>query len=239
MNYLDYIIIGIVAFYAIWGLANGILKIVLGFLGYVVAFFAAKFLTPFAVTFLNESNYFDDLKLKIFNVFREISPNISESFQSLKIPSNIPELISKEPGLTEIFSKYPKLEESISSNISAISGKGFLDVIAEYTLALICAVIIFFTVKLIYTIIVSIILSRRDNLPLAVLDRILGLGFSVLISVVLLFFAFQIMEFLSITSVTSINDAIINSKFAHIFTSIPLLEWVTQFSKMSTNAISN
>lgn len=228
MNYLDYTIIGVIVFYGLWGLSKGLLKIILDFAGYIVAFFAAKLFSPMLVDYLVDTGIQTSIQNKLIETFNKIVPNISQSLESINLPSNLNTLLQQEPQLNKILESYPTLGDSLEQNMSELAGQGLFEVITEYILMILSIVAIFMLVKIVFSVIVSIILSRQDQMPLAFTNRILGLSLGLVIAFVLLSFAVQLTEVVALTSSPVISDAIATSKYGHIFTSIPLLDWLSK-----------
>lgn len=227
MNYIDYIIIGFIIFYALWGLSKGLLKIIFDLAGYIAAFFAAKLLSPALVDILKETQLSTVIQNQLYDTFNKLSPTLTRSIETVKIPENITELINSEPGLSKIFESYPKLFDSLQANIIKLSGQGFLESITGYILSIIAVLLIFIVVKVIISIIVSIILSRHDDLPLAFVNRLLGLVFGLVSAFILLSFAFQLGEIYALTTSPVLSNAIAHSQFGYLFTSVPILEWLS------------
>lgn len=227
MNYLDYLIIGIVVFYGLWGISKGLLKIVFDFLGYIVAFFAAKLLSPTLVSYITTTGIKDQIFSKISETFTKINPDLSQ-LETLKLPDNMSSLLQQEPELTKVLSEYPQIKSVLEDNMAKLSGQGILDVLTEYVIFIASILVIFIVTKLIYSIIISIVLSQREELPLAITNRILGLTLGLGIAFILLSFAFQLAEVYAITSSPVIANAIRDSKFGYLFTSVPLVEWLSQ-----------
>ena len=226
MNYLDYIIIAGLIFYGLWGLAKGLTKLVFDFLGYVVAFLAAKYLSPFAIDYLQGTGVAVSIQESLYKTFSRISPTLTHSVETIKIPDNLTELISSEPGLRSVFNTYPTLRESIDQNIASLSGEPFMATLATYIIGIISIVIIFVVVKILFSVVVSIILSRNDQLPLAITNRILGMVVGVAVAIGLIALSLQLLETYSLTSSPVIAETIAHSKYGYLFTSLPLLEWL-------------
>lgn len=226
MNYIDYLIIGLVVFYALWGLSKGLVKIIFDFMGYVVAFFTAKLFAPQLAEILSKSALYVTIKDGIITTFEKISPDLS-NLQTLKIPGNLNDFIQSEPGIKEIFNSYPKLMDTMQKGITDFSGQGFIDTLASYVILVLSALILFLIAKVVFSIIVSIILSQRDEMPLAFINRILGLTFGLTIAFILLSFFFQLAEVYALTSSPVLTKAIETSKYGHYFTTLPLLEWLS------------
>jgi len=228
MNYIDYFIIGFIAFYGFWGVSKGLLKIILDLAGYVAAFFAAKIFSPVLFDYVNTTGIYGNIQDKLYQAFNKVSPDLSKSVETLKLPDNMDVLLRQEPELSKVLDAYPKLNETLSSNMSSLSGRGLMDVITEYVVLILCAVAIFILAKIIISVIISVILSRQDQLPLAMTNRLLGLSLGVVISFALLSFIFQLGEVYSLTSSPVISDAIADSRYGHVFTSIPILDWISK-----------
>lgn len=228
MNYLDYTILAIVIIYGLWGLSKGLLKIIFDFVGYIVAFFSAKLFSPLLVSFINSSHFQSSIEDKLLNTFDSVSPGLNQSLGSITLPNNMPSLLNMEPKLQAIFDQYPKLFENLEKNISSLAGKNLLTTITEYVILIISVVILFIVVKIIYSIIVSIILSRQSQMPLALTNRILGLSFGLVISFILISFGIQLFEIYAMTSSPVLAEAIGESQYSHIFTSLPLLDWISK-----------
>lgn len=226
MNYLDYVIIAIFIFYGLWGLAKGFLRLFLDLIGYVVAFFAAKLFSPYLIDWVNQTTLPSTIQNSIYDTFSRVSPNITRSLETLRIPENINELISKEPGLRDVFNTFPQIRDTINSNISDLAGQPFLETVATYILGILCAVTIFLVVKVIFSVIVSVFLSRQDQFPLAITNRILGLIVGLIIAVCIVSLGLQIAEAYSLASTPVLAETMANSMYGHLFTTIPLLDWI-------------
>lgn len=229
MNYLDYFIIGFILLYSIWGLSRGLLKISLDFTGYIVAFILAKLFSPALMNFVSDTNIYGNIQNKIFETFTKISPDLTVSVETLKIPDSVSSLINQEPGINKILDNYPKLLEALEKNINKLSGQGFMDVITEYVVMILCVFLIFVFVKIVFSIITSVILSRRDSLPLAFSNRLLGMALGMITSLIILSFAFQFAEAYSLTTSPVLANTIAESKYGHLFTTVPILEWLSKF----------
>lgn len=228
MNYIDYLIIGVILFYALWGLSKGLIKIIFDFIGYVVAFFTAKIFGPKLADILADGNLYNNIKTGIMSTFEKINPNLS-SLETIEIPSNLNDMLQTQPGIQDIFNTYPKLMDTMQAKISQISGQGFIETLTDYVVLIIAVVIIFLVAKVVFSIIVSIILAQRDELPLAFVNRIFGMALGITIAAILLSFAFQLAEVYSLTSSPVLASAVAESKYGHYFTSLPLLEWISVF----------
>lgn len=228
MNYLDYIIIAIFIFYGLWGLAKGILRIVLDLVGYIVAIIIAKLTSPLLISYINGTSFYGNVHNKIFDTFSRISPELGRSIETLKIPDNISEMITQEPGLRSVLHSYPKLQSAIESNLSTLYGRGFMEVVTEYVIAILSILVIFVFVKTLFSIAVSVILSRQDHLPLAITNRILGMVLGCFVALFIVTFTLQLIEVYSLASSPVLLDTISHSKYGHVFTSIPLLDFMTK-----------
>lgn len=231
MNYLDYIIIAIFIFYALWGLAKGLLRIVLDIAGYIVAIIVAKLTSPFLIEFLSGTSIYGNIHSKIYKTFSKVSPSLTRSIETIKIPNNFADMLQEEPGLRSIMNTYPKLQSAIESNIRTLNGRGFMEVVTEYILAIISLIAIFLVVKIVFSIIVSIILSNQDQMPLALTNRILGLTLGCIIALFIVTFSLQLLEAGSLAGSPALLDTISHSKYGHVFTSLPLLDFLTQLIK--------
>lgn len=231
MNFLDYFIIGFIIFYSLWGLAKGFLKIILGLLGYVVALIAAKLLSPFLVTYVNGTAFYGNIHSRLFESFSKVSPELSRSIETLTLPNSLSELLRQEPALAKVFEDFPKITELLEKHISDFSGIGFMEVITEYLIMIICVVVIFVVTKIIFSIIIYVILSRRDDLPLAIFDRFLGLLIGLFTSLILLSFGLQLVEIFSLSSSPVLAETIANSQLGHYFTMLPIVELISSFIK--------
>lgn len=228
MNYLDYAILVVIVFYALWGLSKGLMKIILDFAGYVVAFLAAKFFGTTLADMIATTSFKVTIQERIVESFNRLSPGIDTTLKSLTIPDNITTMIRQEPQLNDIFSTYPKLLDKIESNIRLLSGKNLLEVISDYVILILSVVAIFIVVKLLFSVIVSIVLSRQDQMPLAITNRIFGLAFGTVLAFIILSFTIQMVEIYSMSSSAVLSDAIHQSKLGYLFTAIPLTEWVSK-----------
>lgn len=228
MNYLDYIIIAIFIFYGLWGLAKGLIRILFDVVGYIVAIFAAKFLSPFLIDYLNGTSLYGSIHNRIFETFSKINTGIGRSVETITIPENMSSLLDKEPGLRSVMSSYPKLQSALESNISALNGRVFMEVITEYIIAIIALVAIFLLVKILFSIIVSIVLSSQDQMPLALTNRVLGMTLGCIIALFIVTFSLQLLEASSLASSPMILETISSSKYGHVFTSLPLLEFLSK-----------
>ena len=228
MNYLDYIIIAIFIFYGLWGLAKGILRIVLDLVGYVVAVIVAKLASPLLITYLNGTSFYGNVHNKIYDTFSRISPELGRSIETLKIPDSLSEMVQQEPGLRSVLHSYPKLQSTIEANMNSLYGRGFMEVVTEYMMAIISILAIFVFVKIIFSLVVSVILSRQDQLPLAITNRIFGMVFGCLVALFLVTFTLQLVEVYSMASSPVLLETISHSKYGHMFTSIPLLDFMTK-----------
>lgn len=228
MNYLDYFIIGVVVFYGLWGLSKGLLKIGLDFVGYIVAFFAAKLLSPFLVSYLTGTGLQVSIQNKLIETFDKIVPGISQSLSTLTLPSDMGTLLEQQPDLTTIFNSYPTLFGTLEKNMYALSGRAIFEAISAYVILVISVLLIFLVVKIVFSIVVSIILSRQDHMPLAFVNRLLGLAVGLTLSFVLLSFALQLSEVYALTSSPVISEAITTSTFGHLFKTVPLMEWLSK-----------
>lgn len=226
MNYLDYIIIAILIFYGLWGLAKGFLKLILDLAGYVVAFFAAKLFSPYLIEYINGTAIPSHIQNSIYDTFARVSPTITRSLETIKIPDNINELIASEPGLRDVFATFPQIRESINSNIISLSGQPFMETITQYIIGILCAIAIFLVVKIVFSIVVSVFLSRQDHFPLAVTNRILGMAVGLVIAVCIISLGLQFAEAYSLASTPVLAETMANSKYGHLFTTIPLLDWI-------------
>jgi len=231
MNYLDYIIIAIFIFYALWGLTKGLLRIVLDLAGYVVAIVVAKLTSPFLIEFLNNTSIYGNIHNKIYDTFSKISPDLTRAVETIKIPNNLSNLLQQEPGLRSIMNSYPKLQSTIESNITALNGRGFMEVVTEYIVAIISLIAIFLVVKIAFSIVVSIVLSNQDQMPLALTNRILGMTLGCIIALFIVTFSLQLLEAGSLASSPALLDTISHSKYGHVFTSLPLLDFLAQLIK--------
>lgn len=228
MNYLDYTIIGILLFYSLWGLSKGLLKIILDFIGYIVAFFAAKFFSPLLVDYIQTTSFYTHIQNEILDTLNKLSPGISQTLPDVTLPSNMSTLLNQTPELNQVFNSFPGLLEKIQENISRLSGMNFLTVVTDYVILIISVILIFILAKIIYAIIISVLTSRREPMPLAITNRILGFAFGLGLAFVLLSFGLQLLEVFSITSSPVLSDAIATSKYGHYLTDIPLVEWVSK-----------
>jgi len=226
MNYLDYIIIFIIVFYGLWGLAKGLKKLFFDLIGYAIAFISAIYLSPYLREFISSTAFYIKIQNGIYDTFSRISPTITHSIDTLKIPTNINELFLTEPGLRDVFSTFPGLKETLNNNIIALSGKPFLHTMTLYLIGILSILLIFIVVKVVFSIIVSITIMQYDSYPLAITNRILGLTIGIFIAICLVALSLQLLEAYSITISPVIAETIKDSKYGHIFTSFPILEWV-------------
>lgn len=230
MNYLDYIIIGLLLFYALWGLSKGFLKLIADLAGYILAFLAAKFLSPFLVEYLYKTPFPASIQENIYNTFSRISPEITPSVETITIPNNLSSLIESEPGLRSVFNTFPNLRETIDQNLSVLSGQPFMATITSYLVTIISILAIFLVVKILVSVVASIIFSRQDYFPLAFVNRVLGLVVGLATAILIVAFTLQIIEFYALASSPIFADTIARSRYGHHFTSLPLLEWLHQFT---------
>ena len=226
MNYLDYIIIAILIFYGLWGLAKGFLKLILDLAGYVVAFLAAKLFSPYLIEYINGTMIPTHIQNNIYDTFARVSPNITRSLETMKIPDNINDLIAGEPGLSDVFATFPQIKTSINSNIASLSGQPFLETLTHYIVAILCAVAIFLVVKILFSIVASVFLSRQEHFPLAITNRILGMAVGLIIAVGIISLGLQFVEAYSLASTPVLSETLANSKYGHLFTTLPLLDWI-------------
>ena len=226
MNYLDYMIICVIVFYGLWGFAKGLKKLVFDFIGYALAFAAAKYLSPYLTDFISETAFYNNIQNGIYDTFSRISPTITPSLDTLKIPSNINEIFVNEPGLRDVFSTFPGLKETLNNNIIALSGKPFLDTMTLYLIGILSILLIFIVVKVLFSVIISVTVLQYDPYPLALTNRILGFTIGIFTSICIIALTLQLLEAYSITISPVIADTITNSKYGHMFTSIPILQWI-------------
>ncbi|MBN2793859.1 MAG: CvpA family protein [Clostridia bacterium] len=228
MNYLDYTIIAILLFYSLWGLSKGLLKIILDFVGYIVAFIAAKFLGPILVNFIQTTSFYTHIQNEILDTLNKLSPGISKTLPDITLPNNMDTLLIQAPELKQIFNGFPELLNKVEANIVKLSGMNFLTVITDYVVLVLSVILIFIVSKIVYSIVISIILSKKEPMPLAVTNRILGFTFGLAVAFFILSFSIQVLEAFSITSSPVLADAIATSKYGHYLTDIPLIELVSK-----------
>lgn len=226
MNYLDYIIIAIVVFYGLWGLAKGFLRLVLDLAGYIIAFMAAKWLSPYLIDYVQTTNIPNAIHTSLFDTFKRISPTLTSSIDNLKIQGSLDTLTQQEPALRDVFHQYPTLKEKVDANMIAMSGNSFMETITTYLVSILCVVAIFLLVKIIFSVITSIMLARQDYMPLAVTNRIFGMLTGLLVAGIVISFSLQLIQTYALTSSPVLSDTISQSKYGHIFTNIPILDYI-------------
>lgn len=229
MNYIDYFIIGFILIYSLWGLSKGIIKIVFDLLGYIVAIFTAKLLSPYLIQYVNSTVIYEKIQTRVFESVNKLDPIVSQKLSTYKIPSDMSGILNKEPEIINMLKDFPSLLESIENNISKFSGKLMLDIIADYVVLILCFLTVFIIVKIIFSIVVAIIISRNEDMPLAVINRFLGLLLGAITSILLLSLIFQVAEVLTLTSANIITNAVQESKYGHLFINLPILEWISNF----------
>ena len=226
MNWIDFVIIGIIAIFALWGFKKGLVLSVFKLVSFFVAVILSIALSPVFAGVLTEntsihsniSGYiYENLNSKQENITGSVNEKIGSAGQSffdgvvedLPIPDFLKENLSKT-----LVEQTPEIKTSSASVIL----ENISDRLADFAVT-IMSMIILFILFLILLFILRKIIEKIVKLPvIKQMDKIGGVGFGTLQGLLIIFIVFALlMIFQSNQMLGGIYETIDNSLIGKFF----------------------
>jgi uncharacterized membrane protein required for colicin V production len=232
LNAIDIIIIGIIIFGLLLGVLRGFLISLFSFISYIVAFICAKIYSPRLADYLADNT---SILHKVNNFVAErlnslSLPTLSIPTSDISIPNGIDSTLLKTTEYTEIMKKFPFLENLIKQNLIK-TGQTLAEILVQLLFIGICAVLIFFIVKILFSIVGAIIKSLlKKSSILNSTDKLLGMLFGGLTSLIIIILLIMIITPIVFTSP--------NSDMAQLFSNSLILNYIYS-SSLYTYIVNN
>ncbi|NLO40167.1 MAG: CvpA family protein [Ruminiclostridium sp.] len=232
LNWVDYLIIGVIFFSAFIGYIKGLISAIFSLVGYVVAAVCAVlFSEPLAKLIMEKTQISKTVEEALTNVYSGI-PAFSQQTLDLNSFTNSNQFLQKYPQLQQFLGEnmmFGQLFESVNplkAGADAISSaiSSIADLLVFSILKVISIIIVFFVVKLIVIIVgklVNTLISQSNFLNTT--NKTIGLALGVVIGCVVVFVAVSyIIPFVGSMNIIKIPDEYGQSQvLSWIFTSPP------------------
>lgn len=213
MNWVDIIVIIILAISSITGYFQGIILSVFNLAGFILSYIIARLYYPIIAQFiLNSQNIYGKIRgfvdKRIYSIFEDKVANINPSpiLEGFKLPKSLLDNISNSPQVNTYASE---LSDVMLNTLSEALTRIFVDIIS---------LIIAFVIARIAIIFIGRLLDRFAELPLLKqFNKLFGFGFGLIKGVLIILIIFTILTpFISISQNSFLSEGVFNSSIGYI-----------------------